>query len=135
MTTSEVQPMPASASPDAAADTSDYEEVEETFYVVCDLHRQLNTRDLRANPSSQYALMGMDTDTPYLQYNGTTYCGEYEDSVGTQLIFYPRTQDADGLEESDQSKAELDYLTHTTKVLRFYPVTLKPNTSYEASAN
>ncbi|KAJ1980944.1 hypothetical protein H4R34_002264 [Dimargaris verticillata] len=135
MTTSNGQLLPTSAGVDATASTSDYEEVEETFYVVCDLHRQLNARDLQANPSAQYALMGMDTDTPYLQYNGTTFRGEYEDSVGTQLIFYPRTQDADGLEEADQPKAELDYLTHTTKVLRFYPVTLKSKAPQETPAD
>ncbi|KAJ1963760.1 hypothetical protein IWQ62_003117 [Dispira parvispora] len=70
--------------------SSEYEEYEEEFYVVCDLHQQQSTSVTSdANSHVPYSLVGLETETPYLDYNGVTYRGEYEDSIGTQLIFEP----------------------------------------------
>ncbi|KAJ1642286.1 hypothetical protein IWQ61_010642 [Dispira simplex] len=117
--------------------SSEYEEYDEEFYIVCDLHQQCTSVESDANSSALYSLVGLETETPYLEYNGVTYRGEYEDSIGTQLIFEPGNPlhtDSDRPNQDIESMDKtLDFVDYTTKVLRFYPVILKPKERPEAS--
>ncbi|KAJ1652516.1 hypothetical protein IWQ61_007169 [Dispira simplex] len=118
--------------------SSEYEEYDEEFYVVCDLHQQQCTSvESDANSSAPYSLVGLETETPYLEYNGVTYRGDYEDSIGTQLIFEPgdppRTDSDRPNQDIESMDKTLDFVDYTTKVLRFYPVILKPKEKPEAS--
>ncbi|KAJ1928060.1 hypothetical protein IWQ60_002372 [Tieghemiomyces parasiticus] len=129
------------------ASDSDYEEVEEITYVVCQPNQDVAPEGLPARGNVPVAVTAIDSDTPFISYAGVTYRGEYEDAVGSDLIFAvrPTGMSKDYLvyscehgddqaaqttsrEEPVRPPAQLNYVGHTTKVLKLYPVVLEPRT-------
>ncbi|KAJ1981892.1 hypothetical protein H4R33_005143 [Dimargaris cristalligena] len=121
------QPPPVSLE----ASDSEYEEVNEVTYVICDPQREINSDEPQLKPNVGYSITGLDSDTPYMVIDGITYRGEYEDALGSGLIF--AVKGAPAQSDHDRTPPEagprLQYVDHTSKVLRLYPVILKPKAS------
>ncbi|CAG8695617.1 7805_t:CDS:2, partial [Acaulospora colombiana] len=67
-----------------------------------------------------YSLIGLDTENPRLRIGNMHFKGEYDESVGTDLIFL---QDPD---PSNPRQQMLTYDCHTTKKIVFSRVSLQP---------
>ncbi|CAG8438217.1 2738_t:CDS:2 [Acaulospora morrowiae] len=68
-----------------------------------------------------YSLIGLDTESPRLRIGNMHFKGEYDESVGTDLIFL---QDPD---PSNPRQQMLTYNCHTTKKIVFSRVSLQPS--------
>ncbi|KAJ7595511.1 hypothetical protein C8J56DRAFT_1042611 [Mycena floridula] len=66
-------------------DDDDYEEEEEISYVTLDLG---TVEPTLLSSSSTYRLIGLDTDTPFLQLSGTVLKGQHNNLLGSDLVIY-----------------------------------------------
>jgi len=49
-----------------------------------------NFNNKKENNDIDYSLIGLDTDTPYLRIGNIHFKGEYDETIGTDLIFFSR---------------------------------------------
>ncbi|CAO3665363.1 unnamed protein product [Umbelopsis vinacea] len=71
-----------------------------------------------------YALVGLDTPTPFLQLGTEIYQGEYDETIGSNLLMekVPRSDlESDTLQDG---QFELSFAGSTTKIIQFKRVTL-----------
>ncbi|EIW74288.1 hypothetical protein CONPUDRAFT_160328 [Coniophora puteana RWD-64-598 SS2] len=100
-------------------DDDEYESGEEVEYVTLDLGA---IEPLLVPSTDQYALIGLDTPTPFLQLSGTVLRGKHDELIGTEMLFSDeRDQDAEHRE-----KRSLTHVASTSRRIRFRPVELRP---------
>ncbi|KAL6304722.1 hypothetical protein BKA93DRAFT_782484 [Sparassis latifolia] len=103
--------------PDEDYEQCDSEVEEEVVYVTLDL----GTVEPALVPStSSYRLIGLDTPTPYLQLSGTTFRGQHESLLGTELLFTEGKDD-----NGDRSRKSLVHFGSTEHRIRFKEVELQ----------
>ncbi|CAG8526616.1 10738_t:CDS:2 [Paraglomus brasilianum] len=107
---------------------SEYED--EVSYLILDVGTELTNEMLQSLDHNQgYSLIGLDTDTPYLEVAGQQYRGELDDQVGTTLLF---TQELD----PDSSRcSDLNYICHTSKRINFSRIILEHKKPEESTRN
>lgn len=81
--------------------------VEEEQVVVAELSGMLNPGVL-SEPGGVCKIVGMDTEQPILQLGRYVFSGEFEDTLGTCVIFHEQLED---------QNPSLRYKCHTTKKL------------------
>ncbi|XP_062848324.1 general transcription factor 3C polypeptide 6 [Trichomycterus rosablanca] len=101
---------------------------EEEQVVVAELSGMINS-DVLSGPGGVCKIVGMSTEQPILQLGRYVFAGQYEDSLGTCVIFEEHPQDQAG---SDQNPA-LQYKCHTTKKLMLQRTFLYERKEGEAS--
>ncbi|CAG8446667.1 10668_t:CDS:2 [Funneliformis mosseae] len=62
---------------------------------------------------------GLDTDTPYLRIGGIHFKGDYDETIGTDLIFFPEP------DPMNSRQQKLTYQCLTTKKIKFSQVNLQ----------
>ncbi|KAL3853637.1 hypothetical protein ACJMK2_017167 [Sinanodonta woodiana] len=87
-----------------ASDDSEYEE-EET-HIIVELSGIMETDYL--SKANECKILGIDTDRPILQLDHYIFAGEYQDTLGTCMLFEekPMTGNADKGESSTQENRE-----------------------------
>ncbi|XP_066277072.1 general transcription factor 3C polypeptide 6-like [Branchiostoma lanceolatum] len=90
-------------------EAEEYEEVEDESLVLVELTGIIDTDFLRTG-SGQCKFVGIDSEQPVLQMDRYVFTGEYEDTVGTCVLFEEGSQDEDG-------DTQLTYMCHTAKKL------------------
>ncbi|CAB4374430.1 hypothetical protein RhiirA5_497691 [Rhizophagus irregularis] len=78
-----------------------------------------NFNNKKENNDIDYSLIGLDTDTPYLRIGNIHFKGEYDETIGTDLIFFP---EPDPINPRQQ---KLTYQCQTTKKIKFSQVNLQ----------
>ncbi|GBC10839.1 hypothetical protein RclHR1_09950003 [Rhizophagus clarus] len=78
-----------------------------------------NFNNKKENNDIDYSLIGLDTDTPYLRIGNIHFKGEYDETIGTDLIFFP---ESDPINPRQQ---KLKYQCQTTKKIKFSQVNLQ----------
>lgn len=88
------------------------EEEEEEQLVLVELTGIIDS-DILAKCSKTCKILGINTEKPFLQVDKYVFAGEYEDALGTCVIF-EETQDQ---EEEESTKPKLRYKCHTVRKL------------------
>ncbi|KAL7640756.1 UNVERIFIED_CONTAM: hypothetical protein RMT77_009031 [Armadillidium vulgare] len=76
---------------------SDDEYEEKEILVLVDLKGIIDSDFLSQTPFERFKIIGLETDNPVLQLNNYHFTGEYDETLGTALLF----QEDDESEESD----------------------------------
>eukprot|EP00058_Branchiostoma_floridae_P027617 XP_002613108.1 hypothetical protein BRAFLDRAFT_89993 [Branchiostoma floridae] len=92
------------------AEAEEYEEIEDESLVLVELTGIIDSDFLRTG-SGQCKFVGIDSEQPVLQMDRYIFAGEYEDTVGTCVMFEEESLDE---EEGD---TQLAYMCHTAKKL------------------
>ncbi|XP_053319195.1 general transcription factor 3C polypeptide 6 [Spea bombifrons] len=95
----------------AAAEEDEYEVVEEQLVLV-ELTGIIDL-DILEKCDNRCKILGINTEKPFLQVDKYVFAGEYEDALGTFVIFEETSEQVDG----DNPKPQLKYKCHTTKKL------------------
>ncbi|KAF8583658.1 hypothetical protein K439DRAFT_1316135, partial [Ramaria rubella] len=98
----------------------EYEDEGEVSYVTLDLGSNVN-KALVPN-TSEYRLVGLDTQTPLLQLSGTFFKGTHDQLIGTELLF------TDGHETNPSHRFVVPVAT-TEKRIKFEQVEVKEKTA------
>ncbi|CAG8542698.1 6370_t:CDS:2 [Paraglomus occultum] len=107
---------------------SEYED--EVSYLILDVGTELTNEMLQSLDHNQgYSLIGLDTDTPYLEVAGQQYRGEFDDQVGTTLLF------AQELDPESSRCSDLSYICHTSKRINFSRIILEHKKPEESTQN
>ncbi|XP_006071878.1 general transcription factor 3C polypeptide 6 isoform X1 [Bubalus kerabau] len=95
-------------------DEEEEEEEEETEQLVMVELSGILDSDLLSKCENKCKILGIDTERPILQVDSYVFAGEYEDTVGTCVIFEENVEyvDAEG-----SNKTVLKYKCHTMKKL------------------
>lgn len=112
---------------------SEYEEEEATILV--ELKGVIDSDLLTQMPFEKFKLIGLETDNPILQLNNYCFSGEYDETLGTALIF---EEEAKKYKKSDpifcnDPTTRLKYVCHTTKVLNMRRIFIAENKTKETS--
>lgn len=102
------------------SDPSENEEwIEEIEYLTFDFGDTLPPHPIQS--FSNFELLGLNTDKPFLQIGNQIYRGEYESLIGTELIMKATEKDHD---QGNDGKTEIEYvpLAHTKSRIRWLPV-------------
>eukprot|EP01095_Lingulamoeba_sp_RSL-Kostka_P017383 TRINITY_DN8992_c0_g1_i2.p1 TRINITY_DN8992_c0_g1~~TRINITY_DN8992_c0_g1_i2.p1 ORF type:complete len:180 (-),score=61.71 TRINITY_DN8992_c0_g1_i2:140-679(-) len=91
----------------------DIEEEYEEEYIVFDLPTHFD------KIPSEYAVIGLETDTPFLQFGKTIFRGKHEETVCSSIIF---KNEENNIELSN--KTNPTYISHTNKMIKFEQVEL-----------
>ncbi|XP_006982852.1 general transcription factor 3C polypeptide 6 isoform X2 [Peromyscus maniculatus bairdii] len=89
------------------------EEIEEEQFVLVELSGIIDS-DFLSKCENKCKILGIDTERPILQVDSYVFAGEYEDTLGTCVIF------EEGVERMDPEGTDrtvLKYKCHTTKKL------------------
>ncbi|XP_028717573.1 general transcription factor 3C polypeptide 6 isoform X2 [Peromyscus leucopus] len=89
------------------------EEIEEEQFVLVELSGIIDS-DFLSKCENKCKILGIDTERPILQIDSYVFAGEYEDTLGTCVIF------EEGVERMDPEGTDrtvLKYKCHTTKKL------------------
>ncbi|CAI2163837.1 2689_t:CDS:2 [Funneliformis geosporum] len=78
-----------------------------------------NSINTNENNDIDYSLIGLDTDTPYLRIGGIHFKGDYDETIGTDLIFFPEP------DPMNSRQQKLTYQCLTTKKIKFSQVNLQ----------
>ncbi|XP_008119311.1 general transcription factor 3C polypeptide 6 isoform X2 [Anolis carolinensis] len=93
-------------------DGEEEEEVEEEQLVMVELSGIIDS-DFLEKCDNKCKILGIDTERPILQVDRYVFTGEYEDTLGTCVVFEEdKDHDADG-----NQKVQLKYKCHTMKKL------------------
>ncbi|XP_053572301.1 general transcription factor 3C polypeptide 6 [Bombina bombina] len=87
------------------------DEEEEEQLVLVELTGIIDS-DILKNSDNKCKILGMNTDKPFLQVDKYVFAGEYEDALGTFVIFEETSNQGD-----DNEKTQLKYKCHTAKKL------------------
>ncbi|GBE85682.1 hypothetical protein SCP_0802040 [Sparassis crispa] len=117
---------PAYLQVEAFGPDEDYEQCdgkveEEEVYVTLDLGA---VEPALVPSTSSYRLIGLDTPTAYLQLSGTTFRGQHQSLLGTELLFAEEKDD-----RGDRSRKSLVHVGSTEHRIRFKEVELKEKNS------
>ncbi|KAM4676928.1 general transcription factor 3C polypeptide 6-like [Discoglossus pictus] len=93
-------------------DGSDAEDEEEEQLVMVELTGIIDS-DMLEKCENKCKIVGINTDKPFLQVDKYVFVGEYEDALGTCVIFEETSDQVD----SDNTKPQLKYKCHTMKKL------------------
>ncbi|KAJ8245649.1 hypothetical protein GJAV_G00272990 [Gymnothorax javanicus] len=85
---------------------------EEEQLVVVELSGMLNSDFLTKCPG-KFKVLGIDTEQPMMQVGNYVFAGEYEDALGTCVIF----EESHGADGGSESSPKLKYKCHTMKKL------------------
>ncbi|XP_031203936.1 general transcription factor 3C polypeptide 6 isoform X2 [Mastomys coucha] len=94
-------------------DEEEEEEIEEEQFVLVELSGIIDS-DFLSKCENKCKILGIDTERPILQVDSYVFAGEYEDTLGTCVIF------EEGVERVDpegNDKTVLKYKCHTMKKL------------------
>ncbi|XP_046361621.2 general transcription factor 3C polypeptide 6-like [Haliotis rufescens] len=91
----------------------EYGEWEEETLVVAELSGLIDSETLKKD-NLKCEVLGIDTDRPVLQIENYVFSGEYEDSVGTAMIFQGISADSS---VPDSDLKDLEYMCSTRKKL------------------
>ncbi|OCT84341.1 general transcription factor IIIC subunit 6 L homeolog isoform X2 [Xenopus laevis] len=91
---------------------ADDEEEEEEQLVMVELTGIIDS-DILKKCDKKCKILGINTEKPFLQVDTYVFAGEYEDALGTCVIF---EEDPDNVDEDDK-KPKLKYKCHTVKKL------------------
>lgn len=90
----------------------DYEEEEEEQLVLVELTGIIDS-DILEKCDNKCKILGINTEKPFLQVDKYVFAGEYEDALGTCVIFEEIPYQGDG----ESTKPKLKYKCHTVKKL------------------
>ncbi|KAL6299170.1 hypothetical protein BKA93DRAFT_742826 [Sparassis latifolia] len=107
--------------PDEDYEQCDGKVEEEEVYVTLDLGA---VEPALVPSTSSYRLIGLDTPTAYLQLSGTTFRGQHQSLLGTELLFAEEKDD-----RRDRSRISLVHVGSTEHRIRFKEVELKEKNS------
>ncbi|KAM9311783.1 general transcription factor 3C polypeptide 6 [Gastrophryne carolinensis] len=88
------------------------EEEEEEHLVLVELTGIIDS-DILEKCNKKCKILGINTEKPFLQVDKYVFAGEYEDTLGTCVIFEETMDHGDG----DNQKPKLKYKCHTVKKL------------------
>ncbi|XP_055981283.1 general transcription factor 3C polypeptide 6 [Sorex fumeus] len=97
---------------DAEEDAEEEEEEEEQLVLV-ELSGIIDS-DFLSKCENKCKILGIDTERPILQVDSYVFAGEYEDALGTCVIF---EEDVEHVDAEGCNKTVLKYKCHTTKKL------------------
>ncbi|XP_013366285.1 PREDICTED: general transcription factor 3C polypeptide 6 [Chinchilla lanigera] len=89
------------------------EEEEAEQFVLVELSGIIDS-DFLSKCENKCKILGIDTERPILQLDSYVFAGEYEDTLGTCVIF---EEDVEHVDTEGSSKTVLRYKCHTTKKL------------------
>ncbi|XP_067323192.1 general transcription factor 3C polypeptide 6 isoform X2 [Anolis sagrei] len=89
------------------------EEEEEEQLVMVELSGIIDS-DFLEKCDNKCKILGIDTERPILQVDRYVFTGEYEDTLGTCMVF---EEDNDHVDADGNQKVELKYKCHTMKKL------------------
>ncbi|KAH7886668.1 hypothetical protein F5I97DRAFT_1926985 [Phlebopus sp. FC_14] len=95
------------------------DEEEEVSYVTLDLGAVEPTL---LPSSSTYRLIGLDTQTPFLQLSGSIFMGQHDTLLGTELLFTEEKND------TEPNRRSFAHVGSTEQRIRFKEVQLKKKT-------
>lgn len=104
---------------DEFGDDDEYED-EEVVYLTLDLG---TVHPTLLSSSSSYKLIGLETETPFLQLSGTIFKGQHNSLLGTELLFT----------EDDRNKKSLSFIASTKSRICFKEVQLVPKGTAEVT--
>ncbi|XP_075064616.1 general transcription factor 3C polypeptide 6 [Mixophyes fleayi] len=90
----------------------DYDEEEEEQLVLVELTGIIDS-DILEKCDNKCKILGINTEKPFLQVDKYVFAGEYEDVLGTCVIFEETPEQGDG----ENAKPQLKYKCHTVKKL------------------
>ncbi|XP_054992622.1 general transcription factor 3C polypeptide 6 isoform X2 [Sorex araneus] len=94
-------------------DAEEEEEEEEEQLVLVELSGIIDS-DFLSKCENKCKILGIDTERPILQVDSYVFAGEYEDALGTCVIF---EEDVEHVDAEGCNKTVLKYKCHTTKKL------------------
>ncbi|RUS13561.1 hypothetical protein BC937DRAFT_95133 [Endogone sp. FLAS-F59071] len=105
----------------------------QTSYIVLDLGSDVNAEVITsaAAKSGGYSLVGLDTPTPYLQIGPLIFRGEFDETIGTDLLFSQteeRRPTANASGTLPHRRRTVTYMGQTTKTIKFTKVKLNRKT-------
>ncbi|ORX92071.1 hypothetical protein K493DRAFT_339004 [Basidiobolus meristosporus CBS 931.73] len=113
----------------------EYEYEEEVNYIVLDLGTEVTTDMLKSSGTDGYSLMGLDTESPYLKIGNMVFKGQYDETLGTELVFCPSGNTNSTQQKTETSEAkEVKYFCHTTKKITLSKVNLQPKLSKDRAS-
>lgn len=89
------------------------EEIEEEQFVLVELSGIIDS-DFLSKCENKCKILGIDTERPILQVDSYVFAGEYEDTLGTCVIF---EEGVERVEPEGPDKTVLKYKCHTMKKL------------------
>ncbi|XP_052019850.1 general transcription factor 3C polypeptide 6 isoform X2 [Apodemus sylvaticus] len=89
------------------------EEIEEEQFVLVELSGIIDS-DFLSKCENKCKILGIDTERPVLQVDSYVFAGEYEDTLGTCVIF---EEGVERVEPEGNEKTVLKYKCHTMKKL------------------
>ncbi|KAJ3596112.1 hypothetical protein NHX12_002521 [Muraenolepis orangiensis] len=102
---------------------------EEEQLVVVELSGVINN-DYLSNCRGTCKILDIDSDTPMMQVGQYLFVGEYEDALGTCVLFEEKSADGD----TKETTTDLKYNCHTVKRLKMQRIFLTEKKDEESSA-